>query len=1030
MILDYLGRALANLSLMLKQPLPSFCDIETAHGNSLITKQGDYVSWLRVDGMRRMSTRADVERIAMGQRVDLSGALEERGHAIVGFYISDPEASGVQIDQANIGPCREVARQVGLELSDILNERQELWPRVMRWEAAYFVLWTRKAVLTKEERKQVREEQVAMMKEGPFAGGSQKYYFRSEIMAARHDAFVSRVASALRAGDIAVGEVTAHEALSIIRETIYRETAGSQWKATLPGDRVMPRMPDGDAKTVDPEHLLWPSLRSQIFHLDAVTQGGQRVQIGDNVYAPVDMVLGPEEPRSFIELSAALGADRIPWRFAAIIEGGGRTAMTMKEIGASFLSMFPQNADLRRAFQALKEERATNNHIAVKLRVSFATWAPVEDVRKLRRRASTLAQRIEGWGNCKATTITGDPLEGLMSSVPGIALASTGTPALALLGEALLMMPWNRTASPWASGSVLFRRPDGGIWPYDPSGGSKRPQVLDIFVAPPRSGKSVLANTINLGLCLSSAVLGSKGARLPLIGKLDIGPSAEGFVRLLQEALGPARRNEAIFVTMQFAPGYEVNIFDTQVGCDYPLPLERAFLQNFLALATLPPDTSTPFEGMSQLIGLVIDEAYRLCTGVAGGAPKGYRPGVELDVDAAVARHGIDLHRDDPWWRDVVTALFEYGEYDLAAVAQRHAVPLLEDLISAARAEQVQDVFAKLRINATHEDATQLFERYIYDVIKRYPTLNRPTKLDFGPARVIVMDLASVAPTGSAQSNRQTEMMYMLGRHVLARNFFLHPDYAQYVPEAVRDYHRARFQEVQEAVKRLDYDEWHRTQGSPQVRAQAELDCREGPKHNIQLGFASQRLSDMGDAIVSQSTGRFVLKAGDEREVAEIIDRFNLSEASAAIVRYGLNGPSDRGAPFLAILQVDDAKYEQMLVNQLGPRELWAFSTTPGDTGLRNRLYDRLGSSEALKRLARVFPAGSAQTEINRRKDARLRRGELDARAATGVIDELAAELTDGRGLGIVLREQPGEASHALADAGNAKPLPVAVAAE
>src|SRR5208283_5222498 len=144
--------------------------------------------------------------------------------------------------------------------------------------------------------------------------------------------------------------------------------------------------------------------------------------------------------------------------------------------------------------------------------------------------------------------------------------------------------------------------------------------------------------------------------------------------------------------------------------------------------------------------------------GVAGGSPKGYRPGVESEVDSALAHHGIDLHRDDPWWRDVVTALFERGEFDLAAVAQRHAVPLLEDLISAARAEQVQDVFAKLKINATHEDATKLFERYIYDVIKRYPTLNRPTKLDFGPARVIVMDLASVAPTGSAQSNRQTEM--------------------------------------------------------------------------------------------------------------------------------------------------------------------------------------------------------------------------------------------------------------------------------
>ena len=122
---------------------------------------------------------------------------------------------------------------------------------------------------------------------------------------------------------------------------------------------------------------------------------------------------------------------------------------------------------------------------------------------------------------------------------PGLALASTANPALALLGDALAMLPWNRTASPWESGSVLFRRADGGIWPYDPAGGRKRPLVVDIFVAPPGSGKSVLANTINIGLCLSSAVMGTNGAKLPLIGKADIGKSAEGFVRLIQEALGP-----------------------------------------------------------------------------------------------------------------------------------------------------------------------------------------------------------------------------------------------------------------------------------------------------------------------------------------------------------------------------------------------------------------------------------------------------------------------------------------------------------
>jgi len=1007
-MLKSIARGLASLSLSLKQPLPGFCDIETSHGDALITRQGDYLSFVRLDGMRRMAMRADVDRVAAAMRLDLSGALEAKGHAIVGWYLSDPDLAEVEIERVNMGACRRVAREMQIDLDDILDERMRLWPGMMRWEAAYFILWTRRAVLTKEEVKQAQEEQEGAAKACPRIGDAQKFFLRSEVMAAHHSGFVSRVVSTLKGLEVGAIELTARDSLTVVREAIYRETAGSAWRAILPGDRVMPRLPEEEDANPSKEGLLWPSLRSQIFHADAITHGGLRVEIGENDYASVDMAIGPEDPRPFIELSGWLGQDRIPWRGAVIIEGGGRAGMMFKEIGAGFLAMFPANRDLQRAFAALRTAREQDNHISVKLRASFATWAPAGETRKLRRRASTLSQRLEGWGNCKATSVSGDPLEGAMSSVPGLSLASTGNPSLALLGDALAMMPWSRTASPWEHGSVLFRLPHGALWPYDPSGGSKRPMVLDIFVAPPGSGKSVLANTINLGLCLSPAVLGAQGAKLPLIGKVDIGSSAEGFVRLMQEALGPARRHEAIYTTMQFAPGYEFNIFDLQVGCEYPLPLERAFLQNFLALITLPEDTSTPYEGMTQMIGIVIDEAYRLCTDVPGASPKRYRRNVEPAVDAAIVKYGIALNEDDPHWRDVVTALCRVGEYRRAEIAQRHAVPKLEDLINASRSEQVKDMFGNLKIALTAEQASELFARYIFSVIRKFPTLNAPTKLDFGSARIIVLDLAEVAPTGSASANRQTEMMYLLGRHILARNFFLKPDYLPYVPEHVRDYHRARFQETYETVKRLDYDEWHRTEGSPQVRAQAQLDVREGRKHNIQLGFSSQRLRDMGDGIVSQSTGRFVLRAGDEKEADEIITRFNLSEASAAVVRFGLHGPGPAGAPFLAILDVDNAKYEQKLVNTLGPIELWALSTTPGDTALRNRLYDRIGFSEALRRLSKIFPSGSALKEIERRKSERLRGGEIDARAQAGVIDELADELVDGRGVGLKLRPYEG----------------------
>lgn len=997
-----LASALASLSLTLKQPLTAYCDVETTHDDALITKGGNYCSWLRVDGMQRMAERKDFEAITEAMRLDLSGALEVKGHALVGWYISDPDAALVEIERVNLASCRSVAREVGLDLHDILEERARLWPRLMRWEATYFQVWTRTSILTKEERKQLKAEYAANARECGALGGTQRFYLRSEVMAARHSAFVSRVQSALRAHDVSVSSLDPHEALRTAREAMYREMSGSEWSPSLPGDRMMARCPE-DGVRASAEHVLWPPIRDQIFYADAVTRGGQRADIGDNAYSPVDMHIGPEDPRPFVELAATLGVDRIPWRASIVIEGCGQSAMQIKDVGASFLSMFPGNNDLRRAFAFLKQAREQENHISVRLRASFATWAPVEEGARLRRRVSTLSNRIEGWGNAKTTMVIGDPLEGVMSSAPGLALTSTANPSLALLGDALMMLPWNRTASPWEQGSVLFRRPDGGIWCYDPAGGRKRPLVVDIFVAPPGSGKSVLANTINIGLCLSPAVMGTNGAKLPLIGKADIGRSAEGFVRLIQEALGPNRRHEAIFVSMQIAPGFEFNPFDLQVGCERPLPLEKAFLQNFLALATLPPDQSTPFEGMTQLISIVIDEAYRLCTEGGGGA-KRYTPGVEPEVDAAIESYRIQLDDEQPFWRDVVNELCDRDEHLLAERAQRHAVPILEDLIGAVRTDQVRDMFDRLQLIETSEKASQIFERYISDTIRRYPTLNAPTRLDFGPARIIVLDLQYVAPTGSAAANRQTEMMYLLARHILARNFFLHPEYLVYVPERVKAFHKKRFLEIYETVKRVDYDEWHRTQGSALVRAQAELDVREGRKHNVQLGFASQRLSDMGDGVIAQSTGRFVLGADDQREREEIIKRFGLTDASSKIVRHRLTGPKRDGAPFLAIMRAEQAHYEQFLINSLGPVELWALSTTPADTGLRNRLYDRVGFSEGLRRLSKVFPNGSATDEIERRTKARLKKGDAADRVEAGVVDELAAELIEGRGLGLVLR--------------------------
>ena len=565
------ARALASLSLALKQPLSSFCDLATTDDGTLVGKRGERVTFVRVQGLRRMILREDVERVAEGLRLDLSGSLEATGHAIQAWYACDPDLSGPEIER-HLRGSRTVARELGLRLGGIFTERERLWPRIMRWEACYLVLWSKPSLLNREERKQAAEERKQAGKGAPSVGDDAQSPFQAnEILSARHAAFVQRVVSAFRNHDVGVQVMPPDQALVAVREAVYPETADSDWKPLLQGSDPMPRMPDADPAKGDAGLVLWPPIADQLFFADAVTHGASRVTIGGHEWASVDMRVGPEDARPFAELVARLNATHTPWRMSMLVEGGGRNMMRFKAVVATLLGFVPANKPVFNAFSELGRMREANADIAVKLRASFATWAPEGETGKLRRRAATLRQRIEGWGNCQAATMAGDPLDGVMSSALGLAVASTAPAAAAPLGEVLRMLPWGRPASPWADGSVLFRTPDGRMWPLDPSG-SRRTMVLELFVAPSGFGKSVLANTVLLGLCLSSAAQGPGGARLPLIGKLDIGPSAEGFVRLLQEALPSSRRGEAIYVPMQLADGYGVNIFDTQLGCREPLP--------------------------------------------------------------------------------------------------------------------------------------------------------------------------------------------------------------------------------------------------------------------------------------------------------------------------------------------------------------------------------------------------------------------------------------------------------------------------
>jgi intracellular multiplication protein IcmB len=204
--------------------------------------------------------------------------------------------------------------------------------------------------------------------------------------------------------------------------------------------------------------------------------------------------------------------------------------------------------------------------------------------------------------------------------------------------------------------------------------------------------------------------------------------------------------------------------------------------------------------------------------------------------------------------------------------------------------------------------------------IREFPILSSITKFDIAGARVCAIDLAEVAPQGDQTADRQTAIMYMLARHTLVRSWWLGEDALKNMPSLVVPYHAKRLQNIRESAKRICYDEFHRTSRSHAVRAQVIRDVREGRKWGVQIALSSQLLDDFTNDMVDLATGVWILgSALSDRAVNFSVERFGLSDTARWIMRNRLTGPRAGGAPALFILGTNEGRFEQFLINTLGP---------------------------------------------------------------------------------------------------------------
>ena len=165
-------------------------------------------------------------------------------------------------------------------------------------------------------------------------------------------------------------------------------------------------------------------------------------------------------------------------------------------------------------------------------------------------------------------------------------------------------------------------------------------------------------------------------------------------------------------------------------------------------------------------------------------------------------------------------------------------------------------------------------------------------------------------------------------------------------------------------------------------------------------------LDDFDDDMVDLATGVWVLGAAvSDRAVDATQKRFGLSDTARWVMRHALTGPKSSGAPALLVLGTTEGRYEQHLVNTLGPIELWAFSTSSEDVAIRNRLYATIGAQQSRRLLATNFPGGSARSEIRRRIAFLSDRGETEKASLNNVIEQIVEEMIESTQVKGVIRK-------------------------
>jgi len=944
---------------------PNLCRLETSNDEwSLVSDDGSLVSVIELRGSLTIVGEEEFRKIMANTTNILNSRMGKRGYSLQIIMQYDPDEAAYEISEL-LRASRNTARNLGMALDDMMNEWESTIAKWCASEHVYLVVWTHKESLAPVPLKNSKADQTKGILDSPNAAGCQVIARGISRIEDEHRASVNNIIDGFAKVGCVANKVSAHDTLWILRRSIDKLRTGRKWRGILPGDPLPQMIADNGYE--DLSGILYPKVGPQLYPRNCESIQDNLLMVGrDTWHGSILMNRPPQTPEAFNAFFKGMINEKMPWRASFLLKSKGLEGTAFKQFVASILHYTStNNKKFNMAIDTLKTKELMGSAVT-SFQASFSTslyGEHDEDKAKkiMSERLSILSSKVQSWGSSDVRDVVGDAVVGLNSTLPGMMPTSPAAKAAGPLEEIIPMMPLTRPTSMWEKGNTVFRTSDGKIMPYQ-IGSSTQAAWIDLGASPMGGGKSVLLNALNFAFCTQEGL-----SRLPWLSVLDIGPSSSGIIELIRASLPEEKKYLAQYHKLRMEDRYSINPFDLPLGMNRPTPIHKSYLVNLLSLFATAIGEHSPIEGVPEIARACIDAIYAEYSQEL--TPKTYEKRVDAEVDALVEALNVHLDSKTSWW-EIRDALFDSGYIHHATRAQRFAVPLLSEVAAMAKQEKVTGIYRHYTPNK--ELVTDYFWRKCVDTIAAYPILKNPTRFDFGDAKIISLDLDEVAPKGGPEADRQTAVMYMLGRHVVASRFYLRIEDADIADERYRKWQVEKIEDMLQDPKRLCYDEVHRVMRNDSISAQVvgemEIVSRESRKWKLSLGIYSQSIEDFPEIIVEMATSLYILGVGTAKMAEKITNLFGLNQ-TAFLEMQRLGIPDERGANFIGIFKGNKGTSVHRLTNTIGNQALWAFESSRESVTVRNSLYQILGVEKTLKRLAKTYPNG-IKKEIDRRKSA------------------------------------------------------------